>query len=247
MTGGRRRLSLGVLAAVVLIAGACGSGSEEPEAAQPTPTVEQQRTAEPSQPTAEPSQPTAVELAPPETGSSLVQRSLAFLDHLEAGDYEQMVALMTPAYRDVSFGTTTAAQFWTFSSRFDWVPDVAPECAAVGTQVECTWLGTDAVSRELGYRKRGELLFSYEEGAIKDIIYFANDSEVVVAVIGWVDANYPGEPACAATAQEFDDYYGGPGVLAAADGEVFGEACAERMIEHAAEYRDSGLYLPPLD
>ena len=106
---------------------------------------------------------------------------------------------------------------------------------------------SDDLANVLGYEKRGEFLFSYEDGAIVDIIYFTNDSEIIVAITGWVDENHPGAPPCAATAEELDAYYGEPGVLAAADGEIFGTACAERLVENAAEYRDSGLYLPPID
>lgn len=227
-----------LVAVALLLLGAC-SAESDPESQTPAATAAPESTTV-AAPTAEP--------AVADERPSLVETSVAFLDHLETGDYEQMVSLMTPSYRDESFGTTTAAQFWTFSSRFDWVPDVPADCGAVGTQVECSWAGADAVSAVLGYQKRSEFLFSYDDdGAVDDIIYFANDSELLVGFMSWVDENHPGSPACGATGEAFDAYYGGPGTLATADGEVFGAACAARMVDHAAEYRDSGLYLPPLD
>ena len=232
------RGGLAVAIVIALVAGACTDDSE-PDAAAPTPTPASTATERPADDPQTDEPP-----ASPEADPSRVASAQAFLGHLERGAHQELVALMTPAYRDTSFETRTAAQFWTFSSRFAWIPDAPTLCDEVAGQVECTWVGTDAVSRELGYSKRAGLLFSFDDGAISDIIYFANDSEVLVAFTGWVDENHPGEPACGATAEESDAYYGGAGVLETADGEVFGEACAARLVEHAAAYRDSGFYQP---
>ena len=241
MTARCTKLALSAAVAVLLILVGCAGDGDDPEqAAEPTPTATEVTVVTPE----------PVEAAPTESASSepdLIGISRAFLDSLDAGDHQAMVALMDPAYRDESLGSSTIAQFWTFTSRFARVASTPASCDAVGTQVECSWRGSDDLANVLGYEKRGEFLFSYEDGAIVDIIYFTNDSEIIVAITGWVDENHPGAPPCAATAEELDAYYGEPGVLAAADGEIFGTACAERLVEHAAEYRDSGLYLPPID
>lgn len=238
MTGGYRQRVIAPLMALLVILGACGSETAS-EAAQPTPTAADSST------TATP-EPADAQPEPEPSGTSLVDVSQAFIAHLEAGEYQEMVALMSAAYRDESFLTRTAAQFWTFTSRFSMTPDVATVCDAVGTQVECSWRGTDDVASVLGYQKRSEFLFTFDEGAVDDIIYFANDSEILQGLTTWVDQNHPGELACAAAADDVDAHYGGPGELVAVDGEVFGASCADRLVANAAEYRDSGLYLPPL-
>lgn len=237
----RRRVR--VLAAVVAVLGvigaACGS-DDATESTQEEPPATATVAAEP--PATATTPPVEVAATP---GEAELAVAAEFFDHMESGDYESLVSLMTPEYRDVSFGIQTAAQFWTFTSRFQPVPDEPTQCEIVDVDVACSWKGTDNLTRVLGYQLQADYLFSFEDGAISDIGYMANDPQTFFAMATWLDEEYPGEPGCTAGSEELNAYYGGAGVLVTDHGEVFGAACADRMVDRGAEFRDSDRFVPP--
>ena len=244
-----RRQVLCFVALAVLAAG-CGSSSSPDAAPEPTATAVESAT-ESSEATAT-DEPTAVPAEAADDGETdrtvgddEIAIGMAFIDSLGSGDHELVVSYLTDEYQASSLGTLTAGQFWTLTSRFNQVADAPIDCRAIAFQVECVWLGTDDLSRILGYRIRPAYLFEFDGDLISDIIYFSNDSETFVAAATWIDENHPGSPLCRASAEELDEYYGGPGALTTPDGEVFGEACATRMILHAPEYLESGRFIPP--